>query len=491
MSPAPPRILGRYALFEEIAAGGMATVHLGRLVGSAGFARTVAVKRLHAHVAQDPDFVSMFLDEARLAGRIQHPNVVATLDVVQDGEELFLVMEYILGETVAWLARAAAEAGTRVPVDVATTIVAGALYGLHAAHEATNEHGEPLEIVHRDVSPQNVIVGRDGVARVLDFGVAKAAARVTSTRGNAAKGKLRYMAPEQIRGAAERRSDVYAAGVVLWELLTGKRLFDGENDAVTVMTILEGCGTPPSHVASDVPVALDDIVLRSLALDPNDRFPTARAMAVALERAVRPATPREVGEWLDRVSGPRLRDREKRVAEVESVSASLAVRGSLPSLARTGDVPVTRPAAVAPIAVEGSTEAGISAPAGEVRSRRKVAIVAIASSAAIVLVGGVALLTMGGRRPASAETGSDAADAKVAVTPSSLSASVSAPSTPSASSPPVASSASATASAAPPPLVVRPPKGLPTTAPPKAGGNCNPPYVIDTAGVKRYKAECL
>src|ERR1700733_14777693 len=189
-SARPVRILGRYALYDEIAAGGMATVHLGRLIGPVGFSRTVAIKRLHQQYAKNPEFVAMFLDEARLAARIRHPNVVPTVDVVAMEEELFLVMEYIQGESLSRLFRAASVAAAPIPRSVAVTIMAGVLHGLHAAHEAKTEHGQPLDIVHRDVSPQNVLVGVDGVARVLDFGVAKAAHRVQTTQDGRIKGKL-------------------------------------------------------------------------------------------------------------------------------------------------------------------------------------------------------------------------------------------------------------------------------------------------------------
>src|SRR5262245_60206940 len=173
------RIIGRYALHDAIASGGMATVHLGKLLGAVGFARTVAIKRLHAQFAKDPDFVAMFLDEARIAGRIRHPNVVPILDFVQDDGELLLVMEYVHGESLARLARSwRTSTGQGVPVPIALSIMSAALYGLHAAHEATDERGAPLDIVHRDVSPQNILVSHDGVARVVDFGVAKAAGRM-------------------------------------------------------------------------------------------------------------------------------------------------------------------------------------------------------------------------------------------------------------------------------------------------------------------------
>jgi serine/threonine protein kinase len=196
----PLKVVGRYAVYGKLASGGMATVHLGRLMGPAGFSRTVAIKRLHPQFAKDPDFVAMFLDEARLAARIQHQNVVATVDVVARDDELFLVMDYVRGESFSRLLRASRKQGIDIPPRVIASVMVGMLHGLHAAHEAKDERGQPLSMVHRDVSPQNVIVGVDGVPRVLDFGVAKAAARVQVTRDGQMKGKLSYMAPEQLRG---------------------------------------------------------------------------------------------------------------------------------------------------------------------------------------------------------------------------------------------------------------------------------------------------
>src|SRR5271154_2384991 len=209
----PARSIGRYLLFGEIASGGMATVHFGRLSGPAGFSRTVAIKRLHPNLAKDPEFVAMFLDEARLAARIRHPNVIPTLDVVATEGEIFLVMDYVQGESLSRLIRAAVARGERIPPDMVAALMVGVLHGLHAAHEAKSDHGEPLGIVHRDVSPHNILVGTDGAARVLDFGVAKAIGRSQNTREGQIKGKLAYMAPEQVRGSVSRRTDVYAASV--------------------------------------------------------------------------------------------------------------------------------------------------------------------------------------------------------------------------------------------------------------------------------------
>lgn len=317
--PGPSRVVGRYALFGQLAAGGMAVVHLGRLLGPVGFARTVAIKHLHPQYASSPEFVAMFLDEARLAARIRHPNVVATIDVVVEAREIFLVMDYVQGETLARLLRAALSRQALLPPALAVNIVLGLLAGLHAAHESLTEQGTPLGIVHRDVSPQNVMVGSDGVARVLDFGVAKAIGRAQLTREGELKGKLSYMAPEQIRGGAiDRRVDVYAAGVVLWEALTLKRLFSGETDAERMYQVLQSSIPPPSTHAPGVPAALDAVVLRALSARPEDRYATALEMALALERTVPLLSAREVGAWVTDLASDALARRAMQLEAIES-----------------------------------------------------------------------------------------------------------------------------------------------------------------------------
>ena len=331
-------VIGRYALYDKIASGGMATVHLGRALGAAGFARMVAIKRLHANFASDPEFSAMFVDEARLCARIRHPNVVPTLDVVAQGDELFLVMEYVEGESLLHLLRAMK--GERIPIDIAAAIMSNALHGLHAAHEATSELGEPLGIVHRDVSPANILVGVDGVARVLDFGVAKATGKLHTTREGQVKGKLAYLAPEQTRaqeGAATitRRADVFAASIVLWELLVGKRLFTGENEASTIHSVLTKEVPPPSTLSPDVPKALDAVVLRGLERDPARRYETALDLAIALEEVVTPANSRRVGEWVRSIAAERISTRAALVSEVERSAAS----GRLPEVSSSTSLP--------------------------------------------------------------------------------------------------------------------------------------------------------
>jgi serine/threonine protein kinase len=320
---AGPRVVGRYALHEPIAAGGMAIVHMGRLLGPVGFSRTVAVKRVHPAFLHDEEFVSMFVDEARLAARIHHPNVVPTLDVVVEAGEILLVMEYVHGESAAALAKRAEALQLRVPVPICSAVITGVLHGLHAAHEAKSETGEPLHLVHRDVSPQNILVGADGVARVFDFGVAKAAGRLQTTREGRIKGKLAYMAPEQLNGVSvTRRTDIYAASVVAWEMITGRRLYRSDSEGTTITRVLTGKAEPPSVYAPDVSPVLDELILRGLSRDPDARFATAKEMALALEAAAPPALASEVAAFVEAWAGDALRDRARSIGRMESATVS-------------------------------------------------------------------------------------------------------------------------------------------------------------------------
>jgi serine/threonine-protein kinase len=341
MDARAPLVVGRYSIHGKIASGGMASVHFGRQAGAAGFSRTVAIKRLHAHLAEDPEFRSTMIDEARLAARIHHPNVVPTLDVVADEGELLVVMEYVRGESLARLLRDERGERRRVPLPIASAIVIGVLHGLHAAHEATSDHGVPLGIVHRDVSPQNVLVGVDGVARVIDFGVAKAAGRLQMTREGAIKGKLGYMAPEQLAGGdarlatgdVGRASDIYAVGALLWEMLAGRRLFVGDNDAHLAVQVLLGAKEPPSGRARDVSPPIDALVMKALALDPADRFATALEMAEALLRAAPPAFSTAVGRWVTEAAGEAIAQRGADLARIESQSDATRWVGPMRDLA--------------------------------------------------------------------------------------------------------------------------------------------------------------
>jgi len=325
---ATPRI-GRYLLREQIAAGGMATIHLARLVGDIGFSRIVAAKRLRPELATDDEFVAMFLDEARVASKVHHRNVVPVLDVVTHGEEVVLVQDYVHGVPLAWLLRTAAEAGTHVPVPVAVAIACHVLAGLQAAHDTLDELGQPLEIVHRDVSPQNVIIAVDGTARLLDFGVAKAADRSHVTRRGTFKGKLCYAAPEQLRGAATRQTDVYATSIVLWELLAGQRMHHGQDQRALVSTILAGQLPRLTEVlAPERPFIgpyrwqqlerLEGVLARGLATQTRDRWASAAALEEALTEAVPPAGAADVAAWLHAIGQPFLDERAALIAADET-----------------------------------------------------------------------------------------------------------------------------------------------------------------------------
>jgi eukaryotic-like serine/threonine-protein kinase len=340
-TPAVPRIVGRYALFDEIAAGGMATIHLGRLVGPVGFARTVAIKSLHPQFARDPEFVESFLDEARLASRIQHPNVVSTVDVVTTEGEVFLVMEYVAGESLAKLVRSALKKGMEIPPAVALSVLAGMLHGLHATHEARNEKREPMNIVHRDVSPQNVLVGLDGIARVLDFGVAKAAMRAQATRDGQMKGKLSYMSPEQLNSReVDRRTDVFAAGIVAWECLVGRRLFAGSDPGEVLAKVLTLDIPSPRDVNLAVPEAISNAIMRALEREPEKRWQTARDFAICLEQSGTMAAGHRVGEWVEEHATDALRERQRRVTAVESATIDLALD---PATQTISERPIQRP----------------------------------------------------------------------------------------------------------------------------------------------------
>lgn len=298
----------------------MATVFLARLRGQAAFSRIVAVKALHPHYAKEEAFQAMFLDEARIVSRVRHPNVVPTIDVLEQDGDLYLIMDYVHGQSLSRLLGDAEKLGEAVPVGIACSILIDTLEGLHAAHEATGEDGKPLLIVHRDVSPQNILVGVNGSAQVADFGIAKAVGRMSEkfSMQSSVKGKAGYMAPEQVRGKTDRRSDVYAAGVVLWETLTGKKLFTGDSFLEIVTKAMDADVPPPSSLRADVPTALDDVVKRALQHDVSRRFQTAREMAVAIEQSGVRAGAREVGGWVKRIAAGSLEERAAMITRIES-----------------------------------------------------------------------------------------------------------------------------------------------------------------------------
>ena len=289
-----PREFGRYTMFDSIASGGMASVHLGRLNGPAGFSRTVAMKRLHPHLASDADFVAMFLDEAYLTVRLHHPNVVPTLDVVEADGELLLILEYIHGVSFAHLMRESRAREEALSARHSVSVIIAALRGLHAAHQASSERGVPLGIVHRDVSPPNLLVGADGVTRVADFGIAKATSRMQQTREGQLKGKLSYMAPEQLQDAPlDGRTDQFALGIVFWELLTNQRLFQSSSEVEVARRVLQADVGRPTQADPAVPVELEAIVMRMLERTPARRFSSCGEAANALGAWLTTAAPNQ------------------------------------------------------------------------------------------------------------------------------------------------------------------------------------------------------
>lgn len=318
--PRPQENIGDYHVVAEIAAGGMATVHLGYRKGDAT-CTPVAIKRLHPQFTHDPEFLTMFADEVRVVSHIQHPNVVSTLDIVQDRRALSLVLPYVHGEAFSKLLGAAYKNGHPASPALVRTVMVDVLRGLHAAHEARDVNGMPLEIVHRDVSPQNVIVGTDGIARILDFGIAKAIGRATVTRENEVRGKVAYMAPEQLqRGQVDRRTDVYAAAIIIWEALTCKRLFHSETDAKTLARVLTLDVTPPSHHRSGVSPELDRAVLCGLSRDPEHRFPTALEFANAIAASGPGISRQELGMWVQSIAAEKLAERTALVSGMRAIA---------------------------------------------------------------------------------------------------------------------------------------------------------------------------
>ena len=267
----------------------MATVFLARLSGVGGFQRFVAIKRLHPHLAREPEFIEMFLEEARLAARIHHPNVVPILEIGQSDQGYYLVMEYVEGDTLGRLLARSAQTGVRLPVKVGLRVVIDMLAGLDAAHELKDDDSNPFGVVHRDISPQNVLVGVDGSSRLSDFGVARATSKLSTTRTGQLKGKLAYMAPEQAKGSKDiaRRADICASGIVRWEVLACRRLFKGDGEADTLNRVLNDPIPPVRSAAPTIPAALEAVVAKALERDRNKRYNTAAEFADSLERASR------------------------------------------------------------------------------------------------------------------------------------------------------------------------------------------------------------
>ncbi|HEY1587885.1 MAG TPA: serine/threonine-protein kinase, partial [Polyangia bacterium] len=278
----------KYDLLALLATGGMAEIWLARVSGMAGFEKLVVIKRLLDKLAIDSDYVEMFLDEARINARLTHSNIVQVLELGQVEGKYFMAMEFVPGLSVSQVGKRATKQLGVVPQEVACGIIAQACSGLHYAHEKTMPDGSPLNIVHRDVSPQNLIVTYEGLVKVLDFGIAKADHRQSQTRTGLVKGKFSYMSPEQCLGQGlDRRSDVFALGIVLFELCTARRLFKRGSTYETYTAITKADVPPPRKLNPQVSEGVEAVILRALALKPDDRYATADAMQDALEDAMR------------------------------------------------------------------------------------------------------------------------------------------------------------------------------------------------------------
>ncbi len=280
--------IGRYTVICPLARGGMAEVFLVRATGLQGFQKVVALKRILPRYAGDAEFIRMFLAEARLAANLEHPNVATVHDIGREGEDYFFTMEYVHGETLRAILRRAVEPGRELPLAQAVTIGIGVAAGIAHAHDRIGYDGTKLGLVHRDISPTNVIVSYDGVVKVLDFGIAKAAESSYATTEGTRKGKVAYMSPEQLRDESlDHRSDIFAIGILLWEMVTRRPLFDGGNEFAIMRKILDEPVPAPSTIEPLVPPDLDAIVLRALSPNPDGRFESARVLQRELEAVAR------------------------------------------------------------------------------------------------------------------------------------------------------------------------------------------------------------
>jgi serine/threonine-protein kinase len=328
--------LGRYRVVDEIGIGGMASVHLARMDGPGGFQKWVAIKRIHPHLLEDETFVNMFIDEARVAARISHPNVAAVFELGQHEDTYWIAMEYLHGEPLREVMRRTEELGQPMPPEIACRVIADAAEGLHAAHELAGKNGEKLGLVHRDVTPHNLFVTYDGCTKVVDFGIAKFTSRIASTRAGTLKGKLAYMSPEQGAGEPiDRRTDVFALGVVLWELTTGRRLFRMESDLETMAKVQECVVPRPSAIVRGYPIDLEKIVMKALAKTKNERYRTARELSRALQSLLMRrglfVAADEVSAYMQTVFGDRIQKREAHLRWAAEVTQTIDV-GKVPNL---------------------------------------------------------------------------------------------------------------------------------------------------------------
>ena len=499
--------LGRYLIIAELGRGGMAEVYLAVARGPSGFSKLMVLKLLRAQYSEEQVFLDMFLAEARLAARLNHPNIVQTYEVAEEGGRHCIVMEYLDGRTLSELRHGA----TKMPLPLAARVLCDALAGLHHAHELLDLEGRPCGLVHRDISPQNIIVTYDGQVKVVDFGIAKANDSVVQTRTGMFKGKVRYAAPERFSSAddIDRRSDIFSMGVLLWEAATGRRLWHGIGD-LPVMRHL-ACGEPlplPSSVAPDLPPAIDVICAKALAVAPGDRYATALDMQDALEEYLSaagsvPVTRRAVAKFMSEAFADQ-RERFQRVvdeqlrtvahAPVEELPLSISrIRAGTPLLGHPDTSSLSwMPASSTPPVLQSIPAAQVDA--GHPARRKWLA-------AGAVLAFGVALSFWFAGRPATVQGSRTplVADAPLPATapppaPSvvpSATSTLSGTAEPAATVTPIVRRVWTAPVRAPAHITPAPPQAAPPSAEPKRGVDCSSPYYVDDRGLKQIRPECL
>ncbi len=390
---------GKYHLVRKLAEGGMAEIFLAKQIGPEGFERDVVVKRMLADLTENSDFVSMFLDEARLAARLQHHNICQIYELGQADGHYYICMEYLAGEDFSTILRGAARKREFVPFSIVARIVLDAALGLHYAHQFTDSNGNPMNVVHRDISPSNIFVTFEGHVKLLDFGIAKAESRATKTNTGVVKGKYMYMAPEQARGKpADRRADIFALGINLYEALTRIRPFARESTLAIIDALTKGDFKAPRQVRPSIPVALEAVVLKALAVDNTLRYQTAREMADDLEKAMASnlATGNGVAHYVRELFGSErvgLKIRVPTLAQILKDGGS-SMEALVP---RTDGAPPAPPSALNTPAVDATTQEGKAVNTAETpapvpprtSARKAVAIAAV--SMALVLAGAGAM----------------------------------------------------------------------------------------------------
>ncbi len=324
-----PTSFGKYTLIDRIAVGGMAEIFLAQQAGLDGFEKTIVIKRIRPHLSKQTSFVRMFLNEAKLAAQLNHPNIVQIYDLGRIAESYFIAMEYIFGRDMRRIIPKADSLEIPFPMVYALKIASSVCEGLYYAHQKADPYGNPLNIVHRDVTPENVFVSFDGTVKILDFGIAKAANQIEQTGAGEIKGKLSYMSPEQCRGIPlDCRSDLFSLGVVLFEWLTGFKLFTGDSEVAIMKSIIEGKIYAPSYFKADIPRPVEDILMQALAKDREERFQTAWDMQYAIDRFLtqNEFTPSNIhlSNFLKQLFHDELEEEKARVAQRVQLSAPCA-----------------------------------------------------------------------------------------------------------------------------------------------------------------------